>query len=79
MAQSGKLQWGNVLTVLSATVLVATQAIATAVAAGWAVAGLFRLGDIGEYVLIGGFGALAVYVSVLYFRRAARIEPLTQP
>lgn len=79
MAQSGKLQWGNVLTVVSATVLVATQAIATAVAAGWAVAGLFRLGDIGEYVLIGGFGAVAVYFSVLYFRKAARIEPLTQP
>lgn len=75
-AVPGSVNWSNVLTVSSATVLVATQAIATAAAAGWAAAGLFNLGDIGEYGLMTLFGLAGVYVSVAYFRKAAKAEPL---
>jgi len=79
MAQTavpGTVNWSNVLTVGSAAVIIATEAIATGVAAGWAVAGLFNLGDAGEYGLMALFGALGIYASIRYFRTAAKQEPL---
>ncbi|MFG1480217.1 hypothetical protein V5F53_16415 [Xanthobacter sp. V4C-4] len=75
-AGSGAINWNNVLTVGSAAILIATQAVATAVAAGWAVAGLLNLGDLGEYGLMALFGLVGVYGSVAYFRKAAKAEPL---
>jgi hypothetical protein len=72
MAGSGS--GGRMLTVASAALLVATEAVATAVAAGWAVAGLFRLGDIGLYVLVALFGAAALYVSWIYLKKARVAE-----
>ncbi|MBA4790055.1 MAG: hypothetical protein H2042_10195 [Rhizobiales bacterium] len=65
---------GHMLTVASATLFVGIQAIATAVAAGWAVAGLFNLGDIGEYGLMGLFTLPALYATYRYARSAARTE-----
>lgn len=70
----GGMGGGSFLTVLSATTLVGAQALATAVAAGWAVAGLFHLGDAGEYALMGLFGLVAAYASLAYFRRARVAE-----
>ena len=74
MAGLGKTGGGSLFTVVSATTLVATQAVATAIAAGWALAGLMHLGDIGEYGLMVLFGLAAIYISVKYFRRAYAIE-----
>lgn len=65
---------GHLFTVLSATALIATEAFATAIAAGWALAGLLNLGDVGEYALMGLFSLAAAYVSFVYFRRAVRVE-----
>ena len=70
----GARHGGNLFTVLSATALIATEALATAVAAGWALAGLLNLGDVGEYALMGLFSLAAAYVSFVYFRRAVRVE-----
>lgn len=72
--KAGAAARGSMLTVLSATALVGTEAVATAVAAGWALAGLANLGDVGEYALMALFSVVAVYVSVAYFRRAYRVE-----
>ncbi|MCL8381343.1 MULTISPECIES: hypothetical protein [Xanthobacter] len=74
MAGLGKTGGGSLFTVVSATTLVATQAIATAIAAGWALAGLMHLGDIGEYALMALFSLAALYISVKYFRRAHAVE-----
>ncbi|MDI4665177.1 hypothetical protein K9U40_12675 [Xanthobacter autotrophicus] len=65
---------GRFVTVASATALIATEAFATAVAAGWALAGLLNLGDAGEYALMGLFSLAAAYVTYTYFRRARRVE-----
>lgn len=65
---------GHPVTVISATVFVGIQALATAVAAGWAVAGLFNLGDIGEYGLMVIFAIPALYATLRYARSAARAE-----
>ncbi|MFO8233455.1 MAG: hypothetical protein R6U20_12425 [Longimonas sp.] len=43
---------GNILTVVSAVVFVATQIFGVAIAAGWAIAGLFELGDAIGYALM---------------------------
>ncbi|MFG1376771.1 hypothetical protein [Xanthobacter autotrophicus] len=71
---AGAPRGGHLFTVLSATALIATEALATAIAAGWALAGLLNLGDVGEYALMGLFALVAVYVSIVYFRRAVRVE-----
>lgn len=75
-AVPGTMNWGNVLTVGSAAALIGTEALATAVAAGWAIAGLFNLGDIGEYALMALFAAVGLYVAVRFFRKASIAEPL---
>ncbi|MEP9376591.1 hypothetical protein ABLE91_07760 [Aquabacter sp. CN5-332] len=65
---------GNLLTVISATVFVGVQTLVTAIAAGWAVAGLFNLGEAGEYVLMVIFAVPALYATWRYARSAARTE-----
>ncbi|GGF79167.1 hypothetical protein GCM10007301_43970 [Azorhizobium oxalatiphilum] len=64
----------GLVSVVSATILVACQAITVAIAAGWAIAGLFGLGNIGEYALMALFGLLAAYVSLLYVKKAIVAE-----
>ncbi len=76
MAENGRVRWGNVVTVASATLLIATETLATATAAAWALGGLFRLGEYGEYGLMALFGAFALYLTFLYLRRAASAEPI---
>lgn len=65
---------GHPMTVLSATIFVGVQALATAMAAGWAIAGLFNLGDMGEYGLMAIFAIPALYATVRYARSAAQAE-----
>lgn len=74
MAGNARTGRANKLTVASATLFVALEALATALAAGWAVAGLFGLGDIGEYVLMGLFSLVAFYGTYRYGRMAAIAE-----
>lgn len=71
MAGSGG---SRLLTVVSSTTLIATEALATAAAAGWALAGLFNLGKVGQYAFVGVFSACAIYVTIVYMRRAASVE-----
>lgn len=72
---SRRMNWTNVITVVSAAILIGTEIIGAGFAAGWAIAGLFGLGDIGAYVLQALFGVLACYIIFNFVRRAARIEP----
>jgi hypothetical protein len=48
-----------------------------AIAAGWAIAGLFELGDYVGYALMGLFSLFAIYVLVNLWRRCVAVEPLT--
>ncbi len=74
MAGNARTGRANKMTVASATLFVALEALATALAAGWAVAGLLNLGDIGEYVLMGLFSLVAAYGAYRYARMAAIAE-----
>lgn len=73
-ARIGGTEGGSLLTVISATTLIGIQALATALAAAWALAGLTTLGNIGEYALMALFGAAALYATYAYLRRAYRVE-----
>jgi hypothetical protein len=66
----------NAITIVSMMVLVGTEVFAVAIAAGWAVAGIFDLGDQVGHVLMGIFSLFAAWIMVQLWRRATSIEPL---
>lgn len=66
----------NLITILSMMVLVGTEVFAVAIAAGWAIAGLFELGDTVGHVLMGLFSVLAAWIMLQLWNRATSIEPL---
>ncbi|ACA19221.1 putative exported protein of unknown function [Methylobacterium sp. 4-46] len=75
-ASSGSLSTRNLVTLLSIMVLVGTEVFGVAIAAGWAIAGLFELGDLVGHVLMGAFSLVALSIMVQLWRRASSIEPV---
>ena len=75
-AERNHLNWQNLLTVISVVILVGAEVFGVAFAAGWAIAGLFELGDAVGYGLMGLFSLLGLYILVMLGRRAVQIEPL---
>ena len=76
MARSRAVNWQNLITVASVLILIGTEVFGVALAGGWALAGLFELGDVVGHVLMGLFSLAALYVVYLLWRRASHIEPL---
>jgi hypothetical protein len=74
-----RIIWVNVLTVISAAILIGAEVFGGAFAAGWAFAYLFHLGENGVYILQILFFLLGVAVMVRFIRNARRIEPFTAP
>ena len=72
---ASRIHWTNVITVLSAAILIGTEIIGAGFATGWALAGLFGLGDVGAYALQTIFSIVACYIIFNFVRRAAKIEP----
>lgn len=70
-----RIHWTNVITVVSAAILIGTEIIGAGFATGWALAGLFGLGDIGAYGLQAIFSVIACFIIFNFVRRAAKIEP----
>jgi hypothetical protein len=66
----------NLMTVASVAVLVGTELIGLALAAGWAIAGLFQLGRPIELAMMGLFTVAAVYALYLFVRQALHVEPI---
>ena len=75
-SQRNGLNTGNLLTVVSVVVLVGAEVFGIAIAAGWAVAGLFELGDAIGYALMAIFSLLGLYAMLVLWRRAVEVEPL---
>ena len=76
MPASGSLKPRSLVTILSIMVLVGVEVFAVAIAAGWALAGIFELGDTVGHVLMGLFSLLALYIMVQLWQRATSIEPI---
>jgi hypothetical protein len=64
------INWINVSTLVSVAILVGTELIGAAAAAGWAIGGLFALGPLITHVLQTVF-VLGALVGLFYFLRAA--------
>jgi hypothetical protein len=72
---SRRINWTNVSTVLSATILIGAEVFGAAFAGGWAVAGLFNLGHYGVYGLQALFFLVGLAVMAAFVRNAQRVEP----
>ena len=77
MAQGRRIVWQNVVTVLSAAILIGAEVFGAAFAASWALATLFDLGGIGARVLDVVFVICGIVVMAQFIRNAHRIEPFT--
>ncbi len=73
---NSRTRWGNFWTIVSVMILVGAEVFGVALAAGWAIAGLFELGDVVSYILMGLFSLIGLYAMILLWRRAVKVEPI---
>jgi hypothetical protein len=76
MAKSGPIKFRNLLTLVSVGILVGTEFIGVAIAAGWAIAGLFQLGNTIAIVLMVALGLVSLYALFEFMKRAISLEPV---
>ena len=77
MLQGRRIVWINVITVVSAMILIGAEVFGAAFAGSWALSTLFGLGLIGARILDGILVACGIAVMVQFIRNAHRIEPFT--
>ena len=77
MTAGRRIVWLNVITVISAAILIGAEVFGAAFAGSWALATLFDLGSIGQRILDGVFVLCGIAVMVQFIRNAHRIEPFT--
>ncbi len=70
-----RILWPNVLTVLSAAILISAEVFGAAFAGSWAIANLFALGTLGARLLDGLFILCGIAVMVQFVRAAHHVEP----
>ena len=78
LAQPGRLNTRNLLTVTSILILVGVEVFAVALAGGWAVAGLFELGEIVGYVLMAIFSVIGAYTMFRLYQLTTKVEPIVE-
>jgi hypothetical protein len=76
-AGSRRIAWQNVLTVISAAILIGAEVFGAAFAAGWAVGNLFELGSYGVHIMQALFFLCGIAIMVAFMRNAQRVEPFT--
>ena len=74
---SRRIHWLNVLTVISAAILIGAEVFGAAFAAGWAFANLFHLEGYAVHILQGVLYLCGVAVMVRFVMTARRVEPFT--
>ena len=72
-----RVNWQNVSTVVSAAILIGAEVFGAAFAGGWALANVFSLGLIGEYILTAAFCVIGIVVMAAFVRNGMRVEPFT--
>ena len=73
---AGAVNTRNLVTVISVGILVGTELIGVALAAGWAIAGLFGLGQQVSWVLMALFCVAGAYGLYRFMKRAVELEPI---
>ena len=77
MKRRHRILWQNVVTVVSAAILISAEVFGAAFAGSWAIANLFALGTFGARVLDVLFMLCGVAVMVQFVRAAHHVEPFT--
>jgi hypothetical protein len=72
-----RIVWRNVVTVVSAAILIGAEVAGASYAVGWALATLFGLDEIGQRIFEAIFVVFGIYVMYAFVRAAQRIEPFT--
>ena len=72
-----RIAWQNVLTVVSAAILIGAEVFGAAFAGGWAVANLLDLGPYGVHIMQGIFFLCGLAVMIAFLRNARLVEPFT--
>ena len=72
-----RLNMSNLLTIVSIAVLVGIEIVGAAIAAGWAIGGLFDLGKRVTYVAMALCCGLGLWATVAFVRNALKVEPIT--
>jgi hypothetical protein len=70
LAEAAPINWTNATTLISVAILVGTELVGAGAAAGWAIGGLFQLGESVTRMLEGLF-ILSALTGLFYFLRAA--------
>ena len=73
-----RIAWQNVMTVISAAILIGAEVFGAAFAGGWALAILFGLDDTSAHILQAVLFATGVFIMVTFIRAAQRVEPFTR-
>jgi hypothetical protein len=72
-----RILWQNVLTVVSAAILISAEVFGAAFAGSWAIASLMGLGSLGAHILDAVFMLCGLAVMVQFLRAAHLVEPFT--
>ena len=72
-----RVNWQNVSTVVSAAIVIGAEVFGAAFAGGWALANVFGLGLIGEYILTAAFCVIGIVVMAAFVRNGMKVEPFT--
>jgi hypothetical protein len=76
VAANARINWTNAVTLASVAVLVGTELVGAGAAAGWAIGGLFQLGDLVTHVLEAIFILMALTGLYHFLRAALAHEPI---
>ena len=76
MHAKGSINWINVLTIVSVAVLVGTELVGAAGAAGWAIGGLFQLGELITQILEVALILLALFGLTRFLQAVVGYEQL---
>jgi len=71
-----RLHASNFLTIASVAVLVGIELVGAAIAAGWAIGGLFDLGKTVTYATMALCCGLGLWATVAFVRNAIKVEPI---
>jgi hypothetical protein len=73
-----RINWLNLTTVGSATILIGTMIFGLAYATGWALGGFLGLGDIGAYFFEAVFLLISAAGMLAFLRSAIEAEPIIE-
>jgi hypothetical protein len=76
MANTGKINRTNLLTVVSAAILVGTETVGIGLATGWALGGMLGLSATGTLISEVIFGSLGLVALYAFYKKAVQIEPI---